>query len=86
MDGFEPGEHAWQSAAYYQLGNLLWYSNLDAGINLYGSSISSDQKNWAAYAPLGRIWIEKSQEQPDRRSPLSTCCLQSAIWKLRLKD
>jgi hypothetical protein len=67
MDGFEPGEHAWQSAAYYQLGNLLWYSNLDAGINLYGSSISSDQKNWAAYAPLGRIWIEKSQEQPNKK-------------------
>lgn len=63
MDGFEPDRHAWESAAYYRLGDALWFSDLEAGITCYSNSINFDQKNLPAYAALGRVWIEKSQKQ-----------------------
>ena len=63
LDGFMPDPLAWESMAYYHLGNSLWYSDIEKGINFYTNSINLNQKNWPAYAALGRIWAEKSQNQ-----------------------
>lgn len=87
MDGFEAEPHAWQSAAYYHLGDLLWHSDLEKGINCYGNSINFDQTNWPAYAALGRVWIEKSQEQSKKIAIeyllLASCYLATAIDGLK---
>jgi hypothetical protein len=63
MDGFETAPQAWEANAYYHLGDALWHSDREKGINFYTNSINLDPENWSAYAALGRLWIEKSQEE-----------------------
>lgn len=65
LDGFNPDPRVWEARAYNHLGNALWHSDLVKGVYFFTNSINMDQTNWPAYAALGRVWIEKSQESEE---------------------